>query len=59
MSLVVKNPSKIDFSISVVTKSVNSRGHQLSTTNDTLSKIHHVNSVNPAILSKTVVGFTG
>jgi len=35
MSLIVKNPSKIDFSISVVTKSVNSRGHQLSTTNDT------------------------
>ena len=36
MSLVVKNPSKTDFSISVVTKSVNSRGHQLSTTNDTV-----------------------
>jgi hypothetical protein len=42
MSPVVKNLSKIDLSISFVTKSVNSRGHQLSTTNDTLSKIHHV-----------------
>ena len=36
MSPFVKNPSKIDFSISFVTKSVNSRGHQLSTTNDTV-----------------------
>ena len=36
MSLIVKNPSKIDLSIPCLTKSVNSRGHQLSTTNDTV-----------------------
>ena len=54
MAPVVKNPSKINFSVPVVTKSVNSRGHQLSTSNDT----HHVNLVNPVILSKTYVGFT-